>query len=70
MYNYLIYKHEWCKCCFRGTFRKLACGINTLFYKMIANYTYYCNKAQMNYFARGYQKSGTKEAVMLPTKPC
>ena len=50
-YNYLIYKHEWCRCCFKGTFRKLACGINTLFYKMTANYTSYHNKAPINYFA-------------------
>ena len=50
-YNYLIYKHEWRRCCFKGTFRKLACGINTLFYKMTANYTSYHNKAPINYFA-------------------
>ena len=50
-YNYLIYKHEWCRCCFKGTFRKLACGINTLFYKMTANYTSYHNKSPINYFA-------------------
>ena len=50
-YNYLIYKHEWCRCCFKGTFRKLACGINTLFCKMTANYTSYHNKAPINYFA-------------------
>ena len=50
-YNYLIYKHEWCRCCFKGTFRKLACGINTSFYKMTANYTSYHNKAPINYFA-------------------
>ena len=66
MYNYLIYKHEWCRCCFRGTFRKLACGINTLFYKMTTNYTSYHNKAPINYSARGYQKDGQRGAVVLP----